>query len=165
MRTLKKRRNESKTDYAKRLKMLESGKPRLVFRKTNKYIIGQYVASGEIRDKIEMGINSKQLLKYGWPEEFRGSLKSMPASYLAGFLIGNKIKKKKLETPIADLGMNRIVHKSKIFAFLKGVADSGIPVKTNEKTFPDEDRIKGKNLKKDFSKTFDLIKSKIGAEK
>ena len=164
MRVDKKRRKQSKTDYSKRIKLLKSGSPRVVFRKTNKYVISQYVTSKEAQDKIEFGVNSKDLIKYGWPKEFKGSLKSIPASYLVGFLIGKKIIKQKLENPIVDLGMLRILYKTKVYGFLKGLKDSGIEIKCEDKMFPEEDRIKGKNLKKDFSKTFEEIKSKIEKE-
>jgi ribosomal protein L18 len=48
------------------------------------------------------------LLNYGWPKELSGSLKSITASYLTGLLIGKKIIKEKLETPILDVGMMRL---------------------------------------------------------
>ena len=165
MKTLKRRKKEHKTDYSKRIKLLKSGSPRVVFKKTNKYIITQYVKSKEARDKIEIGVTSKDLIKYGWPKELKGSLKSVPASYLTGLLIGRKILKKKLEKPIADFGMVRVLHKNRAFSFLKGLKDSGIKVECKEEFFPAEDRIKGKHLKKDFSKIFEKIKSKIENEK
>lgn len=165
MKTLKRRRKEHKTDYLKRIKILKSGSPRVVFKKTNKYIIAQYVKSKEAQDKIEIGINSKILIKYGWPKEFGGSFKSIPASYLTGLLIGKKILGKKLEKPVVDFGMIRVLHKNRAFAFLKGLKDSGIEVECKEEFFPNEDRIKGKHLKKDFSKIFEEIKLKIEKEK
>lgn len=161
MKTIKRRRKENKTDYLKRLKMLKSRKPRLVVRKTNRYLIAQYVLSPKTQDKIEIGLSSKILLNHGWPKEFEGSLKSIPAAYLTGFLIGKKITEGKKETPIIDFGMARTLHKTKIFAFLKGLVDSGINVKHDEKTFPEEERITGKNLKKDFSDEFNKIKLNI----
>jgi large subunit ribosomal protein L18 len=161
MKISKRRRTEGKTDYSKRLKLLKSESPRVIFRKTNKYIIAQYVISEEAQDKIIIGITSKNLKKYGWPEEFEGSLKSITASYLTGFLIGKEIIKKKLEKPIIDFGMIRTLSKSKAFAFLKGIIDAGIKINCPEKDFPEEDRIQGKSMKKDFSKTFKEIKSKI----
>jgi large subunit ribosomal protein L18 len=161
MKIQKRRKRERKTDYLKRLKLLKSRTPRLVFRKTNMYILAQYVTDEQAQDKVEMGISSKELIKYGWPKEFQGSLKSIPAAYLTGFLIGKKIINKKLETPIVDLGMLRTVHKTKVHGFVKGLVDSGVDIKYKEETFPSEDRIKGKHLKKDFSKSFEEIKSKI----
>jgi len=161
MRTLKRRRRENKTDYANRTKLLKSWSPRLIFRKTNKYLIAQYVSSKQAQDKVEIGVNSKDLIGYGWPKEFQGSLKSMPAAYLVGLLIGKKIIEKKLETPIIDFGMIRALHKTKVYSFLKGIIDSGIKIKYKAETFPNEDRIKGKHMKKDFSKVFEELKSNI----
>jgi large subunit ribosomal protein L18 len=160
-RVSKRRRLESKTDYGRRLKLLKSEAPRVVFRKTNKYIIGQYITSKEAQDKIEVGITSKDLIKNGWPKEFEGSLKSITASYLTGFLLGKEIQKKKLETPIVDLGMIRVISKNKAFAFMKGLADAGVEINCPEENYPEAERIEGKNLKKDFSKTFKEIKLKI----
>jgi len=161
MKTLRRRRKENKTDYLKRFKLLKSGSPRIIFRKTNKYLIAQYVISEETKDKINMGITSKILLKYGWPENFRGSLKSTPAAYFTGLLIGKEIINNKKEEPIADFGMLRVLSKSKIYAFLKGLVDSGVKIKYKEENFPKEDRIFGKHLKKDFSKIFNDVKTNI----
>src|SRR3989344_8214292 len=112
MKTIKRRRKENRTDYGKRFKMLKSERPRIVFRKTNKHVIAQYVTGKETQDKIEIGVSSKALLKHGWPEEFSGSLKSITASYLTGLLVGKKILKEKKPTPIVDLGMIRNIHKT-----------------------------------------------------
>ncbi len=161
MKTLQRRRKEGKTDYAKRLKLLKSYSPRVIFRKTNRYIIAQYVTSKEAQDKIEVGITSKDLKKFGWPEEFDGSLKSIPAAYLTGLLIGKEIINKKLKTPIVDFGMTRAISKNRAYAFVKGLVDAGIKVNCQKEQFPEEDRISGKNMKKDFSKIFKEIKSKI----
>ena len=156
MKTVKKRRKQNRTDYLGRLKLLKSGKPRVVFRKTNKYIIAQYVTSKQAQDKIIFGVNSKDLMKHGWKKE-SGSLKSIPASYLTGYLIGKQIIKKGLETPIVDFGMVRVLHKTKTYAFLKGLIDSGVEIKC-EKGFPDEEKIKGKV-------DVERIKTKIGERK
>ncbi|MEK6741795.1 MAG: 50S ribosomal protein L18 [Nanoarchaeota archaeon] len=161
MKTLKRRRQENKTDYGKRVNVIKSGIPRVVFRKTNKYVIAEYTTSKAAQDKIELGTTSKVLLMHGWPKELSGSLKSTPAVYLTGFLFGKEILAKKLQIPIIDIGMTRNIHKNKVFAFLKGLKDSGLNVKCEEQYYPDENRIKGKHLKEDFSKTFEEIKLKI----
>jgi large subunit ribosomal protein L18 len=165
MKTIQRRRAEGRTDYAKRIKFLKSETPRLVFRKTNRYILAQYVTSNEAQDKVEFGVTSKQLMNFGWPKEFEGSLKSVPASYLTGLLMGKEIIKNKMEVPIFDIGMTRAISKNKAFAFLKGITDAGVEMNVDEKVFPEEDRINGKNLKKDFSKTFKEIKSKVEENK
>ncbi|MBI5803187.1 50S ribosomal protein L18 [Candidatus Pacearchaeota archaeon] len=161
MKTQKRRRKEFKTDYSKRLNLLKGERPRIVLRKTNRYVIGQYVTSKETQDKVEIGLTSKDLLKYGWPKEFSGSLKSNPASYLTGFLMGKKISKTKKEVPIFDIGMTMAIKKSKIYSFLKGVVDAGVKIPHDKSIFPEESRISGKNLKKDFSADFDKIKLNI----
>lgn len=162
MRLAKKRRIENKTDYAKRLKLLKGETPRIVFRKTNKYVLAQYIHSKEAQDYVEIEASSKRLLTKGWPEEFKGSLKSIPASYLTGYLIGTLIVREKKKTPIMDFGMARTLHKTKVYAFLKGLKDAGVKIKCEENLFPEESKIKGVNLKRDFSKFFQEIKSKIG---
>ena len=163
MKVAKRRRREHKTDYGKRIRLLKSGKPRIVFRRTNKYVIAQYVISEEAKDKIIFGVNSKNLLKYGWPENAKGSLKSITASYLTGYLIGKQIKDKKLKQPIIDFGMIRTLHKTKVYGFLKGIIDAGIEIKCKEEAFPDEQRIKGEHMKNKIQ--FDEIKLKIGEGK
>lgn len=159
MKVQKRRRRENKTDYLKRLKLLKGEKPRVVFRKTNRYLIAQYVTSEEAQDKIVVGMDSRELNKYGWPKDAQGSLKSITASYMIGYLIGKKIHKEKLENPILDSGMNISLHKSKIFSFIKGMIDSGIKIQCKKECFPEESRIEGKHLKAKIP--FTEIKSKI----
>lgn len=154
----KRRRIEGKTDFAKRIKLLKSESPRIVFRKTSKYLIAQYVDSKEAKDIIKTGITSKILLNYGWPESAKGSLKSITAAYLLGILMGKKISDKK-NIPIIDFGMIRNVHKSRAYSFMKGLIDSGINLEHKEGIFPDENRIKGEHLKNKIP--FEQIKSKI----
>lgn len=157
--TLRRRRIENKTDYGKRIKLLKSEKPRLVFRKTNKYVISQYVVSEEAQDKIVFGINSKELSKYGWPESAKNGLKNLTASYLTGYLTAKKILKDKLEQPIVDFGMARVLHTSKLYAFLKGLIDGGLEINCKDEAFPSEDRIKGEHLKNKVD--VEKIKTKI----
>ena len=156
----KQRRLQNKTDFSARLVLLKSGKPRIVFRKTNRYIIGQYTKSNEARDIIEVSANSRDLLEFGWPKEAKGSLKSIPAAYLTGFLLGKKVSDKKGESSaILDIGLLRNNSKSRIYAFLKGVTDSGLKVPGNKEVFPDESRILGRHMKKNIQ--FEKVKQEI----
>lgn len=160
MKVQKRRRRENKTDYLKRMKLLKSGKPRIVFRKTNKNVIVQYVISDEAQDKVIFGFDSRELLKHGWPKNASGSLKSITATYLAGFLAGKKIEKEKLENPIIDFGMMRVLHKTKVYAFIKGLIDAGVEIECDEENFPEEERINGESLKNKID--VKKIKSEIG---
>jgi len=159
MKTLKRRRRQCKTDYKKRLNLLKSGRPRIVFRRTNRYFIAQYIKSKEAKDEVVFGITSKNLIEYGFPEKSSGSLKSIPASYLTGLLLGRKIIAKKLKIPIIDFGMLQTLHKTRVFAFLEGLLDAGLKIECDEKYLPSEDAIKGKHLKNKIP--FEEIKSKI----
>ena len=80
---------------------------------------------------------------------------------MIGFLLGKKIIKEKLENPIVDFGLHRTLHKTKPFAFLKGLIDAGVKINCPKEAFPEEERIQGKNMIEDFSKFFNEIKSKI----
>lgn len=160
MKTTKKRRRKSKTDYKARLMMLKSPLHRIVIRKTNRYVVVQYVKSKESQDYIETGANSKALLKYGWEEKNAGSLKSLTACYLTGLLLGKKIKKlEKNGKAIIDIGLERNIKKSRICAVLKGIIDSGIEIKCKKEIFPEEKRIRGEHLKNKID--FEKIKEEI----
>lgn len=159
MRTMKKRRRfEGKTDYKARKSLLKSKSHRIVFRKTNRYIIGQYIKSSEAQDKISVSANSKELENFGWPKT--DSIKSITAAYLTGFLLGKKIIDKEGKVnAILDMGLIRNIKKSKAYAFLKGTIDAGIEIPHNASVFPDEKRISGEHLKNKVN--FKQIKEKI----
>ena len=158
MKTLKRRRKENKTDYGKRLEMLKGGIPRAVFRKTNRYLIAEYVESEEAQDKVIITLNSKLLTKYGWPKESK-SIKSLPASYLLGMVMAHKITSRKLKSPIIDFGMHINTQKNKLFAFIKGLIDGGVKIKCDAKNFPSNERIAGEHLTNKIA--FEKIKSSI----
>ena len=151
----KKRRIENKTNYLKRRRLLESKNPRVIIRKTNKYIIFQYVETKIAQDNVKFTLTSKALLDYGWPKEKAGSLKSLGAAYLTGILFGKSIKNEK--QAIIDTGLIRNTKGSKIHAGIKGIIDSGAKLSYNEKMFPEEKRISNENIKEFFEK----VKNKI----
>jgi len=162
MKIKKRRRLRNKTDYKARTSFLKSEKSRVVFRKTNKYIIGQYIKSKEAQDSVITGVFSKDLMEYGWPEQLKGSLKSIPAAYLTGYLLGkNILEKQDKAEAILDIGLIRSLKKSRIYSFLKGVVDAGVKISGKQELFPDEKRIKGNHLKSTISEIFDKIKSSI----
>lgn len=139
-RTLRRRRFEAKTDYKARLALIESGKMRLVIRKTNQYIIAQLVRTDVAQDFVVVSASSNELLTKGWSKEKRGSLKSRAAAYLTGLLLASKAKGK-TEEAVLDLGMNRNIHKSRIYAALKGVIEGGISIPHNEIVLPSDEMI------------------------
>lgn len=142
MKTIRRRRLEKKTDYKLRFGLLKSGKTRLVIRKTNKYLIAQIVSTEIAQDKVLIGMSTKDLLSNGWPKEKSGSLKSLPACYSLGFILGKEMKTKKISESILDLGMHRNIHKSRIYALVKGVIDAGISIPCSEEALPTEQDLK-----------------------
>lgn len=138
----KKRKLQGKTNYNKRLILLKGNLPRLVIRKTNKYIIIQIIESKNARDKVVSSVNTCDLLKYKWPENKKGSLKTITACYLGGFLIGKKSKVKKV---ILDTGLIPSTKGSRVYAVVKGILDAGIEINCDEKVFPNEERIRGED--------------------
>ncbi len=153
----KKRRLQGKTNYVKRRILLEGRKPRIVIRKSNRYITLQYVESKLAQDSVKASAISKELTKYGWPKERAGSLKSLAASYMTGLLFGKRIKSKELKPAILDTGLIRSTRGSKIYSAIKGITDSGAKVKCNPEVFPDTGRINTEKTKN----FFDKVKNKI----
>jgi len=139
MKLPRRRRLEAKTDYKARLSLLESNKPRLVVRKTNKYIISQIVISEKAQDKVVVGLTSKNLLNRGWPKNLQGSLKSREAAYLLGLMLGKEALKKKINEAILDLGIHRNIKKGRIYAVLKGVVEAGLKVPHSSDVLPTEE--------------------------
>jgi large subunit ribosomal protein L18 len=159
--TQKQRKQQRKTNYSKRLNLLKSNIERVIIRKTNNYLIVQIVESFEAKDKVIIGVTSKDLLSEGWPKNLEGSLKSLPASYLTGLLAGKKFKEKNKTQAIVDLGLQRNKHGGRIYAVLKGIVDAGIKINVDEKVFPGEERIKGKHLSKEVEKAFEIMEKKL----
>jgi len=159
MKQNKKRRRQVKTNYLKRLMLLKGKHPRFVVRKTNRYIILQIVECKNAQDKVLYSVNTKELLKYGWPENKKNSLKTITAAYLGGLLMGKKAKTIKSKT-ILDSGLIPSTKGSKIYAAVKGLSDSGIDIPFEDKIIPSNERIEGEHLKLE-KETFNKIKVKI----
>lgn len=155
-----KRRREKKTDYRKRLKLLLSGKPRLVIRRSNKYIRLQIVEYDEKGDKTVLGLLSKTLQKYGWPKSF----KNLPACYLSGYLIGKLALRRNIKEVVADTGLHRLTKGCRIFAVIKGAVDAGLKVPHSESIYPPEERLVGKHISPDLEPLVYRIKESINEE-
>jgi large subunit ribosomal protein L18 len=137
MRSIRQRRLQAKTDYKARFGLLKSGQPRLVIRKTNKYILAQLVISKNAQDTVMASASSQELLAKGWPTKNKGSLKSLPAAYLTGVLIAKKVKKQ-ITNAIVDFGMQRNIHKSRLYAVVQGAIESGLTLPHNQSVLPIE---------------------------
>lgn len=155
------RKREGLTDYRKRLKLLISRKPRLVIRKSLRNIIAQIVEYNQKGDKVVVSVSSISLAKFGW----KMTKNNLPAAYLTGLLLGKKAKKAGVKEAVLDMGMQKSVKGSKIYAALKGVLDSGLDIPHSDSMLPSESRIKGEHIAKyasELSKKETEYKKKFG---
>ncbi|MEN3000029.1 MAG: 50S ribosomal protein L18 [Acidilobaceae archaeon] len=137
------RRREGKTDYYKRLRLIKSGKPRLVVRTSLKYVTVQVVEARPEGDRVVAAAHSRELQKlYGW----QGGGKNTCASYLTGLLAGLRARAKGVEEAVLDIGLRKPVKGSRVFAALKGALDAGLSVPHSPDVLPSEDRITCKHI-------------------
>ncbi|MEM2133368.1 MAG: 50S ribosomal protein L18 [Candidatus Freyarchaeota archaeon] len=137
------RRREQKTNYYLRRRLLVSGLPRLVVRRSINNISAQIIDSLPQGDKVLLSAHTHELKKkYGW----KGHCGSIPAAYLIGLLIGLKAQKKKIKKTILDIGLQASVKNSSLFAVLKGALDANLEVPHGEDILPDDSRIRGEHI-------------------
>lgn len=138
------RRREGKTNYYLRRELIKSGRPRLVVRKTNRYIIAQVVIAKARGDETVAHASSGELVRFGW----KGGLKNIPAAYLTGLLVGYRALARGVREAILDIGLHRPVKGSRVFSALRGALDSGLRIPHGEDIFPSEDRMAGEHISK-----------------
>ncbi|MGC8563340.1 MAG: 50S ribosomal protein L18 [Fervidicoccaceae archaeon] len=139
----RKRRREGKTNYRKRYVQVLSKKPRLVVRRSNKYIEAKIVDFNIKGDIVKVSAHSIELIdKYGW----LGSGSSTMAAYLTGYLLGKRALEKGIQEAVPDIGLRSPTKGSRVFAVIKGAKDAGLNVPASEEVFPGEDRIKGEHV-------------------
>ena len=153
------RRREGKTNYRKRLRLLLSGKPRMVVRKSNRYIRAQLILAAPEGDKTVADANSAELAKFSW--EF--SKKNTPAAYLTGLLLGKRALRKGFKHAILDMGLHTPSQGCRIYAALKGAVDAGLEVPHDPSVFPAEERIRGEHIAEhiEIVKRFEEVKKRI----
>jgi large subunit ribosomal protein L18 len=142
------RREEGRTNYHRRLKLLKSKKLRVTIRSSNNHINIQIIQSNIGGDKILVSAHSKELItKYRW----NASTGNIPAAYLTGYLAGLRAKNKKIEEAIFDLGI--FYHRNRVLAACKGAIDAGMEIPYREEFFPESLnlRIKGSHIE-EFAK-------------
>ena len=110
-----------RTNYRNRLKLLKSGLPRLVVRKTNSQVIAQIVKYDEKSDRTIASAHGTDLKKFGWTL----SSKNSSAAYLVGYLVGKRCGEKEA---ILDKGNSTLKKDSYIYYAMKGAKDAGIDV-------------------------------------
>ncbi len=138
------RKRSQKTNYRKRLRLLMSGKDRLVLRFSGNAITAQIISYESKGDIVKIGVNSVSLAKHGW----NYTKKNLPASYLTGLLLAKTAKKEGYNGELVlDIGFQTIKKQGRIFAVLRGALDGGLQVSYGDETiFPEEDALQGKRI-------------------
>ncbi len=130
---------EGRTNYKHRLALVKSGKPRLVVRKTDRYVIAQLVEFDAPGDKVILSVHSKRFAKM-FP-----SLKNLPVAYLTGYALAKQAIEKGYKEAVLDLGRRTPTKSMFAYAALKGALDAGMEIPHNPEIF-DESRFKGEHI-------------------
>ncbi len=136
-----KRRREGKTDYRKRFMLIESGKPRLVVRKSLNYVRAQIISYAPAGDIVLAHAGSKELEKYGWTL----GKKNIPSAYLVGLLIAKKAKERGIKDAVLDVGIVNPSKGSAIYACARGAIDAGLNISA-AKDLVQEERLSGRHI-------------------
>ena len=136
------RRREARTNYHQRLRLLKSGKPRLVARKSNNQTRAQLIVTGPQGDETAASAASNDLEAFGW-EAPTGNL---PAAYLTGFLAGKRALEAGLDEAVLDIGLNTATPGNKVFAVQEGAIDAGLEIPHSEDVFADWQRTRGSHI-------------------
>lgn len=136
------RRREVRTDYHQRLRLLKSGKPRLVARKSNQHIRAQLITAGDEGDVTLASATSADLADFGW----NAPTGNLPAAYLTGFLAGKRALAAGLEEAVLDIGLNTATPGNKVFAVQEGAIDAGLDIPHNESVLADWSRTRGEHI-------------------
>jgi len=136
------RRREVRTDYHQRLRLLKSGKPRLVARVSNRHVRAQLVTPGGDGDETHAAASSEELADYGW-EAATGNL---PSAYLTGYLAGRRAVDAGVTEAVLDIGLRTATPGNKAFAVQEGAIDAGVEIPHNESVLPEWSRTRGEHI-------------------
>jgi len=148
------RRGEGRTNFAKRLALVKSGKPRMVVRRSNKNVVVQFIEFDPKGDRTLLTVTGAHLAKkYNWP-----SKRNTWTAYLAGLMAGKLAHKKGVSEFVLDLGMYAPSKGSILFAALKGASDAGLKTPFDKDKVPEA---KLANPPESVKSTFEQVKSRI----
>lgn len=136
------RRREGKTDYKQRLRLLKSGKLRLVVRRSVNNVTCQIIEYVRDGDKTLVSVNSKDVSKIGW----KGNPGNLPGAYLVGLLCGQMAAKKKVKSAVLDTGLYISTPGSRIYSALKGAVDAGLQIPHSGDVLPKDERVNGAHI-------------------
>ena len=150
------RRREGKTNFAKRLALVKSGKTRMVVRRSNSNILIQFIDFDPKGDRTLLSVSGAHLAKlYKWP-----SKRNVWTAYLAGLMAGKMAKSKGIKEFVLDMGMYVPSKGSVVFAAQKGAADAGLATLCDKGKVP-ESKISAPPER--YKGMFEAVRGKINA--
>jgi large subunit ribosomal protein L18 len=136
------RRREGKTNYHRRKGLLQSEKPRLVVRRSNKHARVSLYEALYTGDIAIIDAFSKHLEDYDW----KGATGNIPAAYLTGYLAAKYAQAMGEDEAILDLGINNTRQGTRIMAMLYGAVEGGLGIEHNPSVFPPKERCQGEHI-------------------
>lgn len=137
------RRREGRTDYRRRLALLQSRQPRVVVRRSLTSVRVQLVAYAPEGDRVLASADGRELGELGLQGT---SGKSVPAAYLTGLLAGTRARAAGVQRAVLDLGRQAPTRGGRVFAALKGVLEAGVEVPHDADVLPGEGRLRGEHI-------------------
>jgi large subunit ribosomal protein L18 len=135
-----KRNRQRKTNYRKRASLLLSRRHFIVAKISDQNVFCQFLKPTVKGDIVICSSHSRELRKYDW----KGSMNSLPACYLTGFLLGKKSLAKGTDSAILYTGRDSFT--SRIAACLKGIVAAGVNMPVSEDNLPSDERTNGKHI-------------------
>jgi large subunit ribosomal protein L18 len=154
------RRRENRTDYYIRKKLLTSGEPRAVVRRSSRNMSIQFAKFDMEGDMIELTVTSAELKAHGWNH----ACSNIPAAYLTGYLAGRKAVEAGIGHAVLDIGMQTPAKGAVLFAAVAGMTAAGLEVPHGEGVLPTDGRLRGEHIK-DMAADVDKVKNSIDAGK
>ncbi|MDR4510610.1 MAG: 50S ribosomal protein L18 [Nitrososphaeraceae archaeon] len=135
-----KRIRDKKTNYRKRSSLLLSKKNFVTIKFSNQNVLTQLIEPHLSGDRVIAYAHSSNLENLGW----KGSLNSIPASYLTGLLLGKKASHDGFGEAVLYTGKDQYTQRTA--SCLKGIIDGGLKIPVSVDSFPSENRIRGEHI-------------------
>lgn len=159
-RTGLRRHRRGRTDHRRRLKLLKSGKPRAVVRRSLRNTRVQIVAFDPDGDRVTAQAEALELADRGWT----GSGANCPAAYLTGYLAGARAVEAGVAEAVLDIGDHAPSPGSNVFAALRGLLDAGVDVPHGEAVLPSARRLRGEHIDDGTPDAFDSVLEALGGD-
>jgi large subunit ribosomal protein L18 len=134
------RNRENRTNYRKRAAMLLGRQCFVSITVSNQNVKAQVLKPSAQGDTVVSATSSKELVKFGW----KGSMKSIPSSYLTGLVLGIKTLGEGITSLILYTGKGSFT--TRVAACLKGMIDAGLRIPVSEVSLPNKERLTGSHV-------------------